>query len=42
MREQISRRGNGYAIARNLNPRLVPVAGLSRLGRDTRKHPPAD
>ena len=33
-------RGNGFAIARDLNPRLVEVAGLRPLGRATRKHPP--
>jgi DNA modification methylase len=33
--------GNGYALSRDLKPRLVPVAGLKPLGRATRKHPPA-
>jgi hypothetical protein len=33
-------RGNGFAIARDLNPRLVEVAGLRPLGRATRKHSP--
>jgi ParB/Sulfiredoxin domain len=33
-------RGNGYALARDLSPKLVPVAGLMPLGRETRKHPP--
>jgi len=31
---------NGYAVARNLDPRLVPVSTLKPLGRETRKHPP--
>jgi hypothetical protein len=35
------RRGNGYAIARDLTPRLVPVVSLTPLGRATRKHPVA-
>lgn len=34
------RRGNGYALSRDLTPRLVPVAGCKPLGRETRKHPP--
>ena len=40
---QISReiaRGNGYVISRDLSPKLVPVASLMPLGRETRKHPP--
>ncbi len=41
MHEEIPRRGNGFAVSRDLIPKLVPVMGLSRLGRDTRKHPPA-
>lgn len=41
MHEENPRRGNGYAVARDLIPRLVSVAGLSRLGRETRKHPSA-
>jgi hypothetical protein len=32
-------RGNGFAISRDLNPQLVEVAGLTPLGRATRKHP---
>jgi DNA modification methylase len=32
--------GNGYALSRNLTPRLVPVAGCKPLGRETRRHPP--
>jgi DNA modification methylase len=34
-------RRNGYAIARNLNPNLVRIDALKPLGRETRKHPPA-
>jgi DNA modification methylase len=33
-------RANGYAVSRDLNPRLVPVASCRPLGRETRKHPP--
>jgi ParB-like chromosome segregation protein Spo0J len=33
-------RGNGYIVSRDLSPMLVPLAGLMRLGRETRKHPP--
>src|SRR5436309_4190803 len=33
-------RGNGYAVSRDLNPKLVPIAGCKPLGRETRKHPP--
>jgi ParB-like chromosome segregation protein Spo0J len=33
-------RGNGYALARDLSPKLVPLAGLMPLGRETRKHAP--
>ena len=32
---------NGYAFARNLNPKFTPVSTLKPLGRETRKHPPA-
>ena len=32
---------NGYAVARNLNPKLLAVTSLNPLGRETRKHPPA-
>lgn len=32
---------NGYAVARNLDPTFVPVSSLKPLGRETRKHPPA-
>jgi ParB-like chromosome segregation protein Spo0J len=34
-------RGNGYAVSRDLHPRLIDVDRLRPLGRDTRKHPPA-
>jgi ParB-like chromosome segregation protein Spo0J len=32
-------RANGYAVSRDLNPKLVPVASCVPLGRETRKHP---
>jgi DNA modification methylase len=32
--------GNGYALSRDLNPKLADVALLKPLGRQTRKHPP--
>jgi DNA modification methylase len=32
---------NGYAVARDLHPKLLPVSALKPLGRETRKHPPA-
>jgi DNA modification methylase len=31
---------NGYAVSRDLNARLVPIANCKPLGRQTRKHPP--
>jgi hypothetical protein len=34
------RRGNGYALSRDLAPRLVPLASCKPLGRESRKHPP--
>jgi hypothetical protein len=34
-------RGNGFAVSRNLNPNLVGVETLKPLGRENRKHPPA-
>jgi 16S rRNA G966 N2-methylase RsmD len=34
------RRGNGYAVSRDLAPRLLSVANLKGLGRATKKHPP--
>ena len=40
MARPIERRGNGYALSRDLTPQLVPVAGCKPLGRETRKHPP--
>ena len=32
--------GNGYAVARDLSPKLVSIEGCKPLGRETRKHPP--
>jgi DNA modification methylase len=32
---------NGFALSRDLNPKLVDVSSLEPLGRQTRKHPPA-
>jgi DNA methylase/ParB/Sulfiredoxin domain len=32
--------GNGYALSRDLNPRLLSIVSLQPLGRDTHKHPP--
>jgi DNA modification methylase len=32
-------RPNGYAVSRDLNARLVPLADLRHFGRETRKHP---
>ena len=32
---------NGFAVSRDLNPKLVSVDALKPLGRQTRKHPPA-
>src|SRR6266567_4160241 len=34
-------RGNGYAVSRDLHPRLIDLGRLRPLGRNTRKHPPA-
>jgi DNA modification methylase len=34
-------RGNGFAVSRDLNPKFVRVDALRPLGRQTRKHPPA-
>jgi DNA modification methylase len=36
-----ARGGNGYPIARDLRPALIPLASCKPLGRDTRKHSPA-
>ena len=33
--------GNGFAVSRDLNPKLIRVDALKPLGRQTRKHPPA-
>ena len=40
MNRKAYRRGNGYALSRDLAPQLVPVADCKPLGRETRKHPP--
>ena len=40
MERRRPRRGNGYALSRDLAPRLVPLAECKPLGRETRKHPP--
>jgi DNA modification methylase len=41
MNEARAPNGNGYALSRDLNPKLADVALLKPLGRQTRKHPPA-
>src|ERR1700722_4775862 len=33
--------GNGFAVSRDLNPKLTDVSSLKPLGRETRKHPAA-
>jgi ParB-like nuclease domain len=33
--------GNGFALSRDLNPKLVRADALKPLGRQTRKHPPS-
>ena len=33
--------GNGFAVSRDLSPKLVNLDSLKPLGRQTRKHPPA-
>src|SRR6202171_4746861 len=33
--------GNGFALSRNLDSKLVRVESLKPLGRETRKHPPS-
>lgn len=39
--DRLSRQpGNGYALSRDLTPRLIAVAACKPLGRETRKHPP--
>jgi DNA modification methylase len=35
-------RCNGYAVSRDLHPRLIDANRLRPLGRDTRKHPPGN
>ena len=41
MNQPSQRRGNGCALSRDLNAKLIPIASCKRLGRDTRKHPSA-
>ena len=41
MTQQPMLRGNGYALSRDLNAKLLAISGLTALGRETRKHPPA-
>ena len=41
MNRQPMPRGNGFAVSRNLDPKLVRVESLKPLGRETRKHPPS-
>jgi DNA modification methylase len=41
MAQQPMQRGNGYAISRDLTPKFVALEALKPLGRETRKHPPA-
>ena len=41
METQPALRRNGFAVARNLNPVLVRIDTLKPLGREARKHPPA-
>jgi ParB-like chromosome segregation protein Spo0J len=41
MKRQPVPRGNGFAVSRDLNPKLVPIESLKPLGRETRKHPPS-
>jgi hypothetical protein len=40
MKQPSRRHGNGYALSRDLNPKLVPIASCKPLGRETKKHPP--
>jgi DNA modification methylase len=42
MRQHPMLRDNGYAVSRDLHPRLIDVDRLRPLGRDTRKHPPGN
>jgi ParB-like chromosome segregation protein Spo0J len=39
MDQLIRRNGNGYAISRDLSPKLVSIESCRPLGRETRKHP---
>jgi DNA modification methylase len=41
MEKPRQRHANGYAISRDLGPRLVAVESCRPLGHETRKHPPA-
>ncbi|MEP0314146.1 DNA methyltransferase [Hyphomonas sp.] len=41
MRNKDKARGKGFAISRDLNPTRVPIDSLVHLGRETRKHSPA-
>src|SRR5271167_2762701 len=38
---QLVLRGNGFAVSRSLDPSPVSIDALRALGRETRKHPPA-
>src|SRR3984885_2170666 len=40
MDRQPALRGNGFAVSRDLDPKLVRIDALKPLGRLTRKHPP--
>jgi DNA modification methylase len=40
-RDRPASQGNGFAISRDLTPRFVRVDILKPLGRETRRHPPA-
>ena len=41
MATQPTLRGNNFIVSRDLTPTYVPVKDLKLLGRETRKHPPA-
>ena len=41
MAQQSMLRGNGYVFSRDLNPKYVTLESLKPLGRETRKHSPA-
>ena len=40
MKQQPLLLGNGYAVSRNLSPKLISVNDLTALGRETRRHSP--